>query len=348
VTRPGGYIGLNESYWGETVKRWRDEGPKPLAWDPSRTVPDVGTVAEEMEVFVKGLRDGGFHVDLVNVDDDLERVIGAIRLYRPEAVFNLVEFFNEDQVQEAYIAGLYEMLGVQYTGSRPVALANCQNKYRTKIILEAAELPTAGFFLARKGKIPLAEDWELEFPLIVKPALEDASGGIEHASVVQDQAALEARCEHVFKEYEMPALVEEYIEGREIHAAILGNDPPEVLPLFEMEFDDSEFNRVTLAQRQAGSTFKPFVFAAALDEGLTGTTLVEDEPLAYYYDGRDWRLLEGATDQYAITLATSPFAISEDFRVWVPNNFDSRFLGPQTLRRGLELSHGRRRQGLHG
>ncbi|MEE8424567.1 MAG: transglycosylase domain-containing protein, partial [Elusimicrobiota bacterium] len=102
--------------------------------------------------------------------------------------------------------------------------------------------------------------------------------------------------------------------------------------------EDDRYNRAIQARRQPGSTFKPFVFATALDEGLTGMTLVEDEPLAYYYDGRDWRLLEGATDQYAITLATSPFAISEDFRVWVPNNFDSKFLGVIPLRKALALS----------
>ncbi|HUH05738.1 MAG TPA: hypothetical protein VML75_27295 [Kofleriaceae bacterium] len=224
----------------DIYERWREEGPKRLAWDPSREVPDVGTVAEEMAALVKGLRDGGFHVDLINVMDDLERVIGAIRLYKPDAIFNLVEYFNDDAVQEAYIGGIYEILGVPYTGNRPLALATCQNKYRTKLILEAAGIDTAPFFIVRRDPVP--DDHGLPFPLIVKPALEDASGGIEHASVVQDQEALEARVRHVFKEFEMPALVESYIDGREIHAAILGNDPPECLPLFEMSFDDSEFN----------------------------------------------------------------------------------------------------------
>lgn len=224
----------------DIYERWREEGPKKLAWDPTRTVPDVGTVAEEMTAFLQSLRDAGFHVDIVNVGDDLQRVIGAIRLYQPDAIFNLVEYFNDDPVQEAYIAGLYDLLGVPYTGNPPLALSTCQNKYRTKVILEDAGLPTSPFFLCRAEPVPI--DHELEFPLIVKPAFEDASGGIEQASVVHDQAQLEARIRHVFKEFEMPALVEEYIDGREIHAAILGNDPPEVLPLFEMEFDDSEFN----------------------------------------------------------------------------------------------------------
>lgn len=224
----------------DIYEKWREEGPKPLPWDPSRVVPDVGTVDEEMSGFIKALEAARFKVDLVNVEDDLERAIGAIRLYRPDAVFNLVEYFNDDQIQEAYIAGLFEMMNVPMTGNRPMTLATCQNKFRTKLILEAAGLPTADFFLAKK--VPVPTDHELVYPLIVKPAFEDASGGIEQASVVQDHAALEARIAYVLKEFEMPALVEEYVDGREIHAAVIGNNPPEVLPLFEMEFDDSEFN----------------------------------------------------------------------------------------------------------
>ncbi|MBI5242346.1 MAG: transglycosylase domain-containing protein [Elusimicrobia bacterium] len=99
-----------------------------------------------------------------------------------------------------------------------------------------------------------------------------------------------------------------------------------------------QFNRCVQAKRQPGSTFKPFVWAAALNSGMTGMTLVEDTPLAYYSDGRDWRLLEGATDQQAIMLATAPFAGSEDFKVWVPSDFDGKFLGVITLRKALALS----------
>ncbi|MBI5210292.1 MAG: PBP1A family penicillin-binding protein [Elusimicrobia bacterium] len=101
---------------------------------------------------------------------------------------------------------------------------------------------------------------------------------------------------------------------------------------------DSKFNRAVQAYRQPGSTFKPFVWAAALNAGMTGVSLVEDNPLAYYFDGRDWRLLEGATDQYSINLATAPFAESPDFKIWVPNNFDGKFMGVITLRKGLALS----------
>jgi D-alanine-D-alanine ligase len=221
----------------DVYERWREEGPRTLAWDPQRVVPDVGTVMEEMDALVGGLRESRFHVEVVNVEDDLDRIISAVRFYRPDAIFNLMEYFRDEPTQEAYVAGLYEMMGVSYTGNRPITLATCQNKYRTKLLLQAAGLPTAEFFLASRVAVP--DDHGLEFPLIVKPAFEDASGGIEPDSVVLDQEALVARVAHVLEDFGTPALVEEYIEGREIHAAILGNHPPEVLPLFEMEFDTS-------------------------------------------------------------------------------------------------------------
>ncbi|MBI4376886.1 MAG: transglycosylase domain-containing protein [Elusimicrobia bacterium] len=101
---------------------------------------------------------------------------------------------------------------------------------------------------------------------------------------------------------------------------------------------DSVFNRAVQARRQPGSTFKAFVWAAALGSGMSAATLVEDTPVAYYSDGRDWRLLEGATDQYAINLATAPFAQSPDFKIWVPGNFDGKYLGVITLRKALALS----------
>ena len=224
----------------DIYETWRDQGPQALPWDPSRVVPDVGTVDEEMGELIKALESARFEVELVNVEDSLDRAIGAIRLHRPDAVFNLVEYFKDDQIQEAYIAGLFEMMGVSFTGNRPLTLATCQNKFRTKLILEAAGLPTAPFILAKTSTVP--EDHDLTYPLIVKPAFEDASGGIDKESVVHNHLALEARVAYLHKEFERPALVEEYVDGREIHAAVMGNNPPEVLPLFEMEFDDSEFN----------------------------------------------------------------------------------------------------------
>ncbi len=103
-------------------------------------------------------------------------------------------------------------------------------------------------------------------------------------------------------------------------------------------YETSKFNRVTQAARQAGSTFKPMVWMSALMNGYTPASIIEDSPMAYYYDGKDWRLLEGATDQYAIDLAIQPFVGNKDFKIWVPNDFDGKTQGRITLRRGLEMS----------
>ncbi|MCX5783065.1 MAG: transglycosylase domain-containing protein [Elusimicrobia bacterium] len=104
------------------------------------------------------------------------------------------------------------------------------------------------------------------------------------------------------------------------------------------DYKETQFNRVTQATRQPGSSFKPFVWLTALMNGYTAATIIEDKPLAYYFDGREWRIFEGATDQYSIDLATQPFVGNKDFKIWTPVNVDKKTLGKITLRRGLELS----------
>jgi penicillin-binding protein 1A len=101
------------------------------------------------------------------------------------------------------------------------------------------------------------------------------------------------------------------------------------------EFKESQFNRVNQAQRQPGSAFKPFVWLAGMDDGMTGATIVDDDRVAFYNDGRDWKLLESATDAYAIAAATAPLPGDQ---VWVPQNWDFKYFGPVTLRTGLALS----------
>jgi D-alanine-D-alanine ligase len=224
----------------DVYERWRAEGRTTVDWDPNRVVHDVGTVAEDMEQIVAALRDAGHHVELANIRDDFSVLVASIQQHKPDVVLNLVEFFGDDASHEAHVAGVFELMGVAYTGARPFALTLCQRKHRAKAMLREAGLPTSPYFVVsgRTGDDQAPQNHGLRFPLIVKPAFEDASGGIELTSVVRDQAALEERVVHTLDEYAMPVLVEEYIDGREIHCAILGNDPPEPLPLFEMEFTE--------------------------------------------------------------------------------------------------------------
>lgn len=104
------------------------------------------------------------------------------------------------------------------------------------------------------------------------------------------------------------------------------------------DYKESQFNRVTQAKRQAGSTFKPFVWLSALLNDYTPATIIQDEPMAFYYDSKSWHLIEDATDQMTINNVIEPFLEMPDFKVWVPSNFDGKFLGKITLRKGLEKS----------
>jgi D-alanine-D-alanine ligase len=240
--RPGRVLILNNVVDDDPYEDDRARGPTPLTWDPSRTASEVSTVAEELAQIAVALTERGHVVELVNPKDQLAALTGAITRFAPDAILNLVENFGDDPAHEYHIAGLYELLGVPYTGARPAALALCQRKHRTKAVIAAAGLPTARYRVVsgRPGDDHAPREHSLRFPVIVKPALTDASIGIELASVVKDQAALEARVVVVLREHKMPVLIEEYIDGRELHCALIGGGPgaPEALPLFEMEFSD--------------------------------------------------------------------------------------------------------------
>lgn len=103
-------------------------------------------------------------------------------------------------------------------------------------------------------------------------------------------------------------------------------------------FDESKFNRATQAKRQPGSSFKPYVWMAALQKGYTPATLVKDLPTMFYYDGRNWRTFNENSDLYSLDLAKQSFIASKDFNVWVPKNYGERNEGWITLRKALEKS----------
>lgn len=104
------------------------------------------------------------------------------------------------------------------------------------------------------------------------------------------------------------------------------------------EFDESKFNRATQAKRQPGSSFKPYVWMAALQKGYTPATLVKDLPTMFYYDGKNWHAFDENADLYSLDLAKQSFIASKDFNAWVPQNYGGKADGWITLRKGLEKS----------
>ena len=221
----------------DVVELWRRDGRKAPEWDPTLEVEPWDTVAEEIEQIVESSVEGGYDVKAINIRDNFDTLLDIIKTEKPDVVMNLIEWFHDDLENETYVPAIFELLGQSYTGNRPIALALCQKKPQAKSLLAAAGLPVPrGIVVEAQGRAP--KDLDLRYPLIVKPAYDDASGGIDAGSVVRDRAALDARVQLVVGDHKMPALVEEFIEGREIHCAILGNNPPAPLPLYEMKFKD--------------------------------------------------------------------------------------------------------------
>ena len=151
-----------------------------------------------------------------------------------DLVFNLTESYAGDDTKEMNVAAYMDLLGLPYTGAGPHAHFLAQDKATAKKMFHFHEIRTPFFATAYRGNIDHAHD--VKFPLIVKPQSEDGSIGIDAAAVVTGVKELMERVEYVQNEFDSPALIEEYIEGREIYASILGSyEKTEVLPLVELD-----------------------------------------------------------------------------------------------------------------
>ncbi len=215
----------------DVYTHYRRDGRRSPDWDPSLIIEPWDTIEEEMQLIERSAVAAGYDVRMVNIRDNFDTLLESLRSFQPDVVMNLVEFFRDDAELEHDVPALFELLGLEYTGNRPLALSLCQKKPQAKALIAAAGLPVPRGVVV--DTVDQARTLDLRFPMIVKPAYDDASGGIDAGSVVQDRAALIARIEKMLGEHKQHALVEEYVEGREIHCAILGNEP---LPLYEMKF----------------------------------------------------------------------------------------------------------------
>ncbi len=158
-----------------------------------------------------------------------------------DIIFNLCEGYMGNVHGESWIAGFLDLLGIPYTGSDAFTLGLCLDKARTKDVLRANGIPTPSYQVFQQAEDPLQQD--MKFPLIVKPLHEDGSVGIDQDSVVLNEEKLRARVAYVIKTYRQPALVEEFVDGRELNVAIMGNPPDlEVLPISEIIFNMKEGN----------------------------------------------------------------------------------------------------------
>jgi D-alanine-D-alanine ligase len=196
---------------------------------------EVGVLAEREHV-QEALQKNGYKTSLFNMNSDIKRLIQFIEEKEPDLIFNLCESVGDESTHEMFVAGIYELMGVPYTGAGAFTLGMCQNKVRTKQVLSFHKIRVPRFALYKNANEVVEDEFDLRFPVIVKPSLEDASVGIDNGSIVDNFPALRKRVRTIFQNYDQPALVDEYIEGRELNVAIIGNRRPITLPISEIDF----------------------------------------------------------------------------------------------------------------
>jgi D-alanine-D-alanine ligase len=200
--------------------------------DPGREArEDVVRVAEAL---AHALDRGDTRAEPLAVEGARLDFLDTLGRLKPDLVVNLCESLAADSRGEMAVPCLLELAGVPYTGSGALALGLALHKNKAKEVLRACGVSTPGAALVRRREDALAV--ALPFPLIVKPSREDASVGVDFDSVVHERAGLVRAADAVLRTYQQPALVEQYVAGREVYVPLLGNAPRQALPLSEIRF----------------------------------------------------------------------------------------------------------------
>ena len=184
---------------------------------------------------VSTLRAAGHEVRPLGVQEEIRPVREAIEEFKPHVVFNLLEQFHHEPVYDQHIPSYLELMKVAYTGCNPRGLILARGKDLSKTLVHHRRIAVPAFAvfpMRRKVKRPP----RLALPLIVKSLSEDGSYGISQASIVDTDEKLAERVAFVHERLGTAAIAEQYIEGRELYVAVLGNNRLRVLPVWELKF----------------------------------------------------------------------------------------------------------------
>ncbi len=197
---------------------------------------DVVNAPWKMEFdVVHTLREKGHEVLAAGVGSELGVIRRAIQDLKPDIAFNLLESFADVATWDLNVVAYLELMRVAYTGCNTRGLLLARDKALAKKILTYHRIPVPDFVMVPKGRA-VRRPRRLGFPLIVKSLTLDASIGISQASVVEDDERLEERVRFIHESIGTPAIVEEYVEGRELYVGVLGNERLQVLPIWELDF----------------------------------------------------------------------------------------------------------------
>ena len=173
------------------------------------------------------------------VYDEIRPLFDQIESFKPDVVFNPCESFLSDRAHEPNIPALLELLGVKYTGAGPDALMLCKDKALAKKLLTFHSVRVAHFLVSPRDR-PLRALRKLAFPVFVKPVNEESSDGISKASLAKTEGEALERARFVHEQFECDALVEEYVDGRELTVGVLGNARLTILPPQELFFGEGK------------------------------------------------------------------------------------------------------------
>jgi D-alanine-D-alanine ligase len=179
----------------------------------------------ELNNIKKALKKYFTQVETLAIDREVQKTINSINSFSPDVIYNFVESVEGVSSYEYCIAGLYELLDFYYTGCDPISLGNCLDKARTKDILQSFGIKTPGYQTLKPETRFTGKDINLNYPIILKLLREDASIGISEYSVVNDYTELRKQFKFLTETYKQEIILEEYIKGRELNVAILGDSP---------------------------------------------------------------------------------------------------------------------------
>ena len=195
---------------------------------------------------VETLREMGHTVQVLGIHDDLTPIRTTMEEFKPTITFNLMEAFDDIIVFDQNVVSYLELLRMPYTGCNPRGLILARDKALSKKLLAYHRIRVPEFAVVRPGRKP-ALPKRLAFPLIVKSLFFEASAGISQASVVENHEQLARRVSFIHEKLGTAAIVEQFIDGRELYVGVVGNERLEVFAAWEMLFDKMPDNRWRIA-----------------------------------------------------------------------------------------------------
>ena len=201
--------------------------------DPQDLLAIQCTITATQNLY-KALMGLGYEVVKIPVRSNLGELEIRLRSFssKDTFIFSNCDGFNGNNMGAAEVVRVIERMGFQHTGASADSIELCTNKPRCKESLMRVGVPTPRYQVFEQAE----GEFQLEFPVIVKPSFEDASMGIDLCSVVGNQIDLFSRVAYIIEEYKQPAMVEQFIGGRELAVAMWGNEIVEILPIAEDDF----------------------------------------------------------------------------------------------------------------